>query len=100
MLINDRLTFRPNKDYLNVIAATNCDISLPLSHEKCSVQLSRRLHNNRFSTLGRASRGYNEEASTDLKNAKHCDVGSNHRRVLYTDTDEADVFERASQIVM
>lgn len=48
--------------------------------------------------MRRTSHGYNEETANDTKNTKQNDTVVNHRRKLYA--DEADVFERATQIVM
>lgn len=61
----------------------------------------RKTHNSRQHTaLRRTSLGYNNEDSStanDIKNSKQSDNVVNHRKKLH---DEADVFERATQIVM
>lgn len=84
-----------------VIAAANCTMIAPAVQDKSIKPSSywRKTHNSRQHTaLRRTSLCYNnEDSANDIKNSKQSDNVVNHHGKLH---DEADVFERATQIVM
>lgn len=97
LLTNEELLSRPYYDYRAIIAASSYSLTAPTTQEKNNKQCTRKLYNNRHSALRRTSHSY-EETANDPKNNKSNDTFVNHRRKL--NADEADVFVRATQIVM
>lgn len=93
-LANDRLLARTcsgSGDYRGVVAMASYNATPMPAAEKANKQCSRKLNNNKHTALRRTSHCMDEAA-------KSAESTVNHRRKLYA--DEADVFERATQIVM